>query len=67
MPTAVRHLTTDELAERLGYAPETIRDWRKHGRGPAYLKEGRADSAGVRYRLIDVEAWEESLIVRPGG
>jgi hypothetical protein len=60
---AVRHLTTEELAERTGFAPETIRDWRRYGKGPAYLKEGR----GIRYRLIDVEEWELSRLVVPAG
>lgn len=59
----VRHLTTEELAERLGMAPETLRDWRKYGRGPSYIKEGRA----IRYPLAEIEAWELSRLVTHAG
>ncbi len=34
---AVRHLTTQELAERLDVSPHTVRRWRLDGRGPAYI------------------------------
>jgi predicted DNA-binding transcriptional regulator AlpA len=57
----MRHLTTSELAERLQVAPETVRSWRVYGTGPSYLKFGR----GIRYRLADVEAWEQRQLVRP--
>ena len=60
--SAVRHLTTDQLAERLGVEPQTVRDWRVQDRGPAYIKDG---GKLVRYRLADVEAWEKSCLVTP--
>jgi hypothetical protein len=60
----VVHLTTEELAERLGYSPRTVEDWRIGDYGPPFLP-GRG-GRGVRYRLVDVEAWEESRLVRPG-
>jgi excisionase family DNA binding protein len=60
---AARHLTTDELAERLGVKPHTIRLWREQDRGPAYIKDG---GKFVRYRLADVEAWEKSRLITPG-
>ena len=56
---AVKHLTDDQLAERLGCAPETLRDWRRDGRGPAYIKDG---AKFIRYRVADVEAWEKSRL-----
>ena len=59
--TAVRHLTTEELAERLGIPAETVKRWRKVGDGPPYLHVGKH----VRYRLADVEAWERSRLVTP--
>lgn len=59
MAAAVRHLTTEELSERTGIPVETLRQWRRHGRGPVPMKLGR----GVRYRLADVEAWEKSCLV----
>jgi hypothetical protein len=58
---AVRHLTTEELAGRLGCDPETVRSLRRHDRGPAYIRIGR----GIRYRLVDIEAWELSRLVDP--
>lgn len=63
---AVRHLTTEDLAERLGVSPRTVEDWRRHNRGPGYLTvSGPAGKQKVRYRLADVEAWEESHLVVP--
>jgi hypothetical protein len=64
MTSRIRHLTTEELAERLGVKPRTVDNWRFTGYGPPYLP-GRGNR-GVRYRVADVEAWEESRIVRPG-
>ncbi len=57
-PKAVTHLTSEELATRLKLADASIlAEWRKEGRGPAYLKDG---AKFVRYRLADVEAWEQA-------
>lgn len=62
----VRHLTAAELADRLRLSMETLRDWRRAGKGPAYIRsEGEGDKATIRYRLTDVEAWEESRLIRP--
>jgi len=60
---AVRHLTTEELAERLGggISVRTIERWRTTGYGPRPIRVGRQ----VRYRLKDIEDWEESQLVRP--
>ena len=59
-PPRTRHLTTDELAERLGgdFSVETVKRWRKTGTGPKYIRVGKH----VRYRLADVEAWEKSRL-----
>lgn len=43
----------DELAARLGTTPGVLAQWRFLGRGPKFIKAGRA----VRYRASDVEAW----------
>jgi predicted DNA-binding transcriptional regulator AlpA len=56
----VRHLTTEELAERLGFSVRTVEGWRRTGYGPRWLP-GKG-SAGVRYREADIEAWEESRL-----
>lgn len=64
---SVRHLTPAELADRLGgISTETLRDWRRYGRGPKYIRgEGVGDKATILYRLKDVEAWEESRLFPP--
>jgi len=59
---AVKHLTTDELAERLGISRRTIEGWRRTGEGPKFLPLVK----GIRYREADVEAWEKSRLVTPG-
>lgn len=41
---------------RLGVSVETLRGWRKQGRGPRYRKLGRA----VRYSIADLEAFVEA-------
>lgn len=60
---ATKHLTTAQLADRLGYSVRTVEDWRTDGYGPPWLP-GRG-GRGVRYREADIEAWEESRLVRP--
>jgi excisionase family DNA binding protein len=54
-----KHLTPAELAEREGVTLDTIYRWNWLKRGPRFIKFGRA----VRYKLSDVEAWENSRIV----
>jgi helix-turn-helix protein len=65
--TAIRHLTTDEAAERLGTTPGTLRKWRQLGCGPAYIKGDREQGRKtlVRYRVADLEAWERKQLVTP--
>lgn len=54
---AADFLTTNELAERLGVKPVTIRRWRQEGTGPT---AHRFSNRLTRYRLEDVEAWERA-------
>lgn len=63
----VRHLTAKDLSERLAdVSVETLREWRRLGKGPKYLRgEGGSDKATILYRLKDVEDWEESRLVDP--
>ena len=49
-------LTRPELAERLRVPVTTLADWAVDRKGPRYAKFGRH----VRYRLADVEAWEDA-------
>lgn len=53
-PAEKVHLTPRELAARLGLHVVTLANWRVKGRGPKYVKAGKA----VRYPLSRVEAWE---------
>ena len=49
-------LSTKEVADAIGIAPETVRFWRHAGRGPTVVRVGRY----VRYRPEDVESWLDS-------
>lgn len=53
-------LSPEDLAGRYGVSLETVYGWNKTKSGPRYMKIGRH----VRYRLRDVEAWEESRYVK---
>ncbi|GEE02258.1 hypothetical protein nbrc107696_27040 [Gordonia spumicola] len=47
-------LTTAELAESIGVAPKTVRNWRTQGLGPAFVRLSPND---VRYDPADVAEW----------
>jgi excisionase family DNA binding protein len=49
-------LTESEAAVRLGLKVATLRAWRHQGRGPAYVRLGRA----IRYLAIDVDEFIQS-------
>lgn len=49
-------LTPQDLADRLGVSIRTVRNWRARGTDPVATKLG----GFIRYRLSDVEAWEEA-------
>jgi len=54
-------LSTKEVADAIGIAPETVRFWRHAGRGPTVVRVGRY----VRYRPEDVESWLDSQSTAP--
>jgi len=54
-------LSEDEVAALLKVARGTMRTWRNRGQGPAFVKVGDL----LRYRVVDVQAWIESLRVVP--
>ncbi len=55
-------LTTEEVADILGYKPETMEYWRATRQGPDYIKAGR----NVLYRSKDVVDWlEHNIVVVP--
>jgi hypothetical protein len=62
-----RHLTQDEVADRLQISPRTLESWRVSGLGPAFLKVGTR----VRYRLEDLKAYEAAqrrrMVLKPIG
>jgi predicted DNA-binding transcriptional regulator AlpA len=51
-----KHLSPEDLARREGVPLQTIYGWNKTRSGPRFMKIGRH----VRYRLVDVEQWEDS-------
>ena len=56
-------LTRREAAQRLNLKPGTLASWSSQGRGPAFVRLGRA----VRYRLDDLQNFVDAGAVRPGG
>lgn len=48
--------TSQQAAEYLGQSPNTLRQWRSQGRGPAYEKRGR----NVRYQRNDLDVWRNA-------
>ncbi len=46
-------LRVNEAASRLGLSASTLNKWRTQGKGPKYVKLGRA----VCYRPTDLDAW----------
>lgn len=48
--------TSEEVAHRYGVPVATVAAWAARGRGPRYVKAGRYR----RYRLADLEAWEQA-------
>lgn len=57
-PTTPRLLSMQDLADRYGVPLQTVRVWRTKGYGPQGFPVGRF----VRYRVADVEAWEQSQL-----
>jgi len=49
-------LSSDETAAELHLAPASLATWRCHGRGPRFVKVGRA----VFYRRSAIKAWLKS-------
>jgi len=58
--TIDRWLTRPEVADRLQIPKQTLAQWACQGLGPRFAKFGRH----VRYRLVDVEAWEAEAFDR---
>ena len=54
-------LTEEQLAERWQCTGKTIGRWRSQGTGPKFLKI----NGSIRYKLSDVEAFEEHNTITP--
>lgn len=54
------HLNQKQLAIRWTVSEATLERWRSVGVGPVFLKL----SGQVRYRVADIEAFEESCLAR---
>lgn len=52
------HLKQKQLANRWDLSEATLERWRSEGIGPVFLKL----AGQVRYRLEDIEAYEESCL-----
>ena len=55
--TVVRHLTADEVAQRLGIPRFSVYELAKHG-----LPHLRIGKKRLRFRLADLEAWEAQQV-----
>ena len=56
--TEIRHMNQVELSRRLGVSCRTLERWRWVGVGPKFIKVG----GRVKYRLADVESFEQSRL-----
>jgi predicted DNA-binding transcriptional regulator AlpA len=56
-------VTEHDVAERLGLSVATLRAWRRQGRGPRYMRFGRA----VRYLVSDIERFQDASAVETQG
>ncbi|VXA93029.1 helix-turn-helix domain-containing protein [Citricoccus sp. K5] len=56
--SAKQHLSLQDLAERFAIPEKTLYVWRTNGSGPKGFRVGKH----VRYRIEDVEAWEQEQV-----
>ena len=61
-PVVETVLTTEEAAQMVGLAAQTLNKLRHEGKGPPYVKHARR----VVYRRADLEAWMQSRRRVPG-
>lgn len=54
--------TCEDAADFVSVKVQTLAAWRMLGRGPAFIRLGRA----IRYRRADLERYLEEQTVRPG-
>lgn len=56
--TDLTTLDTNGAAARIGWSPKTLMNKRVDGDGPPFVKQGRS----VRYRVSDLDAWQEARV-----
>jgi hypothetical protein len=61
METQDRYVNDVEAAQILSVSPQTLRNWRFLGRGPAYSKRGRM----CRYKVADLLYFMDSGRIDP--
>jgi predicted DNA-binding transcriptional regulator AlpA len=59
-PKPPNTLTAAEAAQYIGFSVWWLKNARRTGRGPAYIRCDRA----IRYRTADLDAWLEQHVVR---
>jgi predicted DNA-binding transcriptional regulator AlpA len=64
MQTQSVYLDTEALAKHLGLTATALKEMRRRGDGPPWVK---VTTKLVRYRLSDVEAWLTSRTVATSG
>lgn len=60
MTTIPMNLTTREAAAYLNVSEQTLRDWRSKKQGPRFIELGKTPKAAVRYRMRDLNAFEDA-------
>ena len=65
--TQTQFLTTEQIAERYGLSPNTIKSWRARDYGPEFYELPLVPygTARIRYQLHKVLAWEEANAITP--
>lgn len=58
--------TPQQVRERLKVKDETLRRWRRHGKGPPFTKLGNDRTSRIRYPVAEFHQWEETYTQRGG-
>lgn len=57
-------ITPQQLADRWQMSVGTLTNWRVKKQGPTYVKLGDGKSCRIMYRLADIDAFEQSHVVK---
>lgn len=53
-------MTPQEVASRYKMTPESLANWRREGKGPAWIRLGLGKRPRVMYRMSDLIEWEKA-------